>query len=169
MLRDVYRRIIDPDAFMSDIFRRAIDVLRRINHGEIDEVTAGAEMLALHSQALKHPPAPREIPPLPGGHVGVEEVMALLRRVIRGKSRVIVSSPWSAVLHTNGDFVIDGWRLAGFRRNHGIKYLSEAIAPDGRRGTYDSWDAREGNPVHLLSNDDQDALDDLMEAAVPRE
>jgi len=37
------------------------------------------------------------------------------------------------------------------------------VAPDDRIGTYDSWSAREGNPVHLLTDDEQNALDDLIE------
>jgi hypothetical protein len=67
------------------------------------------------------------------------------------------------VVHTLGEFRIDGWRLTAFKRSRGIKYLDRAVATDGRVGTYDSWSAREGNPVHLLTDDEQDALDDLIE------
>lgn len=93
--------------------------------------------------------------------------MALLRRAIAGEVRVVVMRPWKDVWHTNGDFSIDGWQLSGFKRSYGIKSVVEAISPDGRRGTHESWAAREGNPIHLLENDEQDDLSKLMERLVP--
>lgn len=105
--------------------------------------------------------------PVAAGEVGVEEVIDLLRRAIAGDARIVVERKWRDVWHTDGNFLIDGWRLSGFKRSYGIKYVSEAIAPDGRHGTYDGWSVREGNPVHLLSNDEQDALDEIMESLVP--
>jgi hypothetical protein len=56
-----------------------------------------------------------------------------------------------------------GWQLTAFKRSYGIKYLDCAVAPDDRVGSYDSWSAREGNPVHLLTDDEQDRLDDIIE------
>lgn len=169
MWRDAYRRKIDPEAFMQRIFKQATGVLRRLNRDEIDEDTAAAQMLALHADAIRHPPAPREIQPLAASEIGVEEVMALLRRAIAGEASIIVSAPWRDVEHTYGDFSIGEWEFIGFRRARGINYIYEARAPGGRRGTHESWDAREGNPIFLLSNDEQDALDDLMEASEPQE
>ncbi|MBN9007153.1 MAG: hypothetical protein J0H40_17280 [Rhizobiales bacterium] len=167
MWRDVYRRKIDGDHFLRAVFNNYIEELRKLNRGEVDEATAAARMLALHSEALCHPPSPREIPPLPADEVGVDEVMALLRRAIAGEVRIVVAQPWSDVCHTHGDLSIYGWRLTGFRRNYGIKYIESATSPDSRRGTRESWSAREGNPVYLLADDEQDALDDLIEKLVP--
>jgi len=169
MWRDVYRQTIDVDFFTQNVFKRSTDILRLKNNGEIDELTASARMLALHSEALGRPPPAREIPPLPTGEVGVDEVMTLLRRAIAGEARILVRQQWKDVWHTEGEFEIDGWRLSGFKRIYGIKSMIEATAPDGRRGTHESWNAREGNPIHLLSDDEQDALNDLMEATVPNE
>lgn len=163
MWRDVYRRRIDADFFMNSVFNSYIDDLRKLNRGEIDEVTASARMLALHSEALRHPSVQHEIPPLPDDQVGVAEVMALLRRAIAGEARIGVAQPWSDVYHSIGSFSIDGWRINGFKRNYGIKYIDSATSPEGRRDSYDSWSAREGNPVALLTNDEQDALDELLE------
>ncbi|MBN9007558.1 MAG: hypothetical protein J0H40_19345 [Rhizobiales bacterium] len=163
MWRDVYRRKIDSGHFMRTVFNSYLKELRKLNRGEVDEVSAAARMLALHSEALRYPAPPREISPLPADQVGVAEVMALLRRAIAGEVRIVVAQPWSDVCHTHGDFSIDGWRLTGFRRNYGIKYIESATSPDGRRGSHDSWSAREGNPVALLTDDEQDALDDLLE------
>jgi hypothetical protein len=46
-------------------------------------------------------------------------------------------------------FVVGGWHMTGFRRSYGIKYLDRAVAQDGRVGTFETWGAREGNPVRL--------------------
>jgi hypothetical protein len=118
-------------------------------------------MRAVHSEALRHPPSPREIPLLPPDEVGVAEAMALLRRAISGESLIEIERPWPTLFHCYGNFEIDGWRLTAFKRNRGIKY--RAVAPDGRSGTYDSWSAREGNPVHHLTDDEQNRLDDIIE------
>jgi len=64
MWRDVYRLKIDAAWFMEDVFKRCTQVMKEARLGEIDEITAAARMLALHSEALRHPPEPREIPPL---------------------------------------------------------------------------------------------------------
>jgi hypothetical protein len=83
-----------------------------------------------------------------------------------GGVRASCASPRSILFcgrYPLGHFEIDGWEPRAFKRSYGIKYLDLAVAPDGRVGTYDSWSAREGNPVHLLSDDDQDRLDDIIE------
>jgi hypothetical protein len=162
MLRDRSRRLIDDDAF-DTAFNQAIEILRASNNRQIDDAEAAGRMLAVHSRALRHPPPPREILPLPPDEVGVAEAMALLRRAISGESRIEIERPWREVFHSLGKFEIDGWKLLAFKRNRGIKYLDRAVAPDGRMGTYDSWTAREGNPIHLLTDDEQDKLDDLIE------
>jgi hypothetical protein len=166
MFRDRKRRLIDDEAF-NTAFDAAIKVLRASNDGEISDIDASARMLAVHSRALRHRPPVREIPPLPSDQVGVAEVMALLRRAISGESRIEIERPWREVFHSLGKFEIDGWKLLAFKRNRGIKYMDRAVAPDGRMGTYDSWTAREGNPVHLLTDDEQDMLDDLIEGNLP--
>jgi len=162
MLRDFHRRLIDQGEF-DKAFGRAIEILGASNRGETDEIDASGRMLAVHSEALRHPPEPREMPPLPDDQVGVAEAVALLRRVISGEVRIRLARPWREVIHTLGQFEIDGWKLIAFKRSHGVKYLDSAVAPDGRTGTYDSWEAREGNPVHLLADDEQDRLDDIIE------
>jgi hypothetical protein len=160
--RDLYRRLMDPEHF-DRAFTQAISILQSENRGTLATEEAAARKLAVHSEALRHRPPAREILPLPPDQVGVHEVMTLLRRAICGESRIEIERPWREVFHTLGRVEIDGWRLTAFKRSHGIKYLDRAVATDGRVGTYDSWSAREGNPVHLLTDDEQDALDDLIE------
>jgi hypothetical protein len=162
MFRDFHRRLIDQSEF-DNAFGRAIEILGANNRGEINDIEASARMLDVHSRALRHRPPAREIPPLPLDQVGVDEATALLRRAISGESRIRLEQPWREVVHTLGRFEIDDWKLTAFRRNYGIKYLDRAVASDGRVGSYDSWDAREGNPVALLTDDEQDALNNLIE------
>lgn len=162
IFRDLYRRLIREDAF--DVaFDKALKILRACNNGEIDRDDAVARIAEVRSEALQQPPPPREISLLPADQVGVGEAMALLRRAIAGEARIDVDRPWKTVIHCYGEFQIDGWKLTAFKRSRGIKYLDRAVAPDGRIGTYDSWSAREGNPVHHLTDDEQDKLDDLIE------
>jgi Tat protein secretion system quality control protein TatD with DNase activity len=69
---------------------------------------------------------------------------------------------------TDGPFAqVDGWKLIAFKRSRGIQYLDRAVAPDGRVGTYDAWSEREDNPVYMLSDDEQDRLDDVIEGSEP--
>jgi len=163
LYRDAHRRLIDPDAFEA-AFDQAIEVLRASNAGKIEREEATTRMLTIHAEALRHPPPPREIPPLRADEVGVHEAMALLRRAIAGESHIELEHPWAEVFHSYGQFTIEGWKLTAFKRNCGIKYLDAALSPDGRMGTYASWQAREGNPVHLLFDEEQDRLDELIES-----
>lgn len=162
LYRDAHRRLIDPDAFEA-AFDRAIEVLHASNAGKIKREEATTRMLAIHAEALRHPPPQHEIAALGADEVGVHEAMQLLRRAIAGESHIELEYPWAEVFHCYGQFVIEGWKLTAFKRNYGIKYLDAALSPDGRMGTYALWQAREGNPVHLLSDEEQDRLDELIE------
>lgn len=126
--RDAHRRSIDLDHFVNDTFDRAIAVLRQSNRGELTPQEAGRQMLAVHCKALRHPPSEREIPPLPPGQVGVDEAIAVLRKAIRGESRIVVDCPWPELFHGLAEFEIDGWKMCGFKRSHGITYLDRAVA-----------------------------------------
>ncbi len=167
MWRDMHRRSIDTDYFVNHAFDRAIAILGKSNRGELTREEAAAQMLAVHAEALHHPPPEREIPDLPADQVGVHEAMAVLRRAISGESNIVVDRPWRELFHGLGDFVIDGWKMCGFRRSDGIKYLDRAVSADGRVGTYESWEEREGNPILLLADREQDILNDILAEAEP--
>jgi hypothetical protein len=157
MWRDMHRRLIDTDYFVNQAFDRAIAILGKSNRGELTREETEEQMFAVHSEALHHPPPEREIPGLPADQVGVGEVMAVLRRAIRGDSSILVDRPWREFFHGLGDFEIDGWKMRGFKRSDGIKYLDRAVSADGRVGTYESWEEREGNPILLLADREQDS------------
>jgi hypothetical protein len=166
MWRDLYRRLIDFEHF-DQAFTEATSILRNSNRGTLSPEEAAAHMLAVHSEALRHRPPEREIPPLPADQVGIDEAMAVTRRAICGEGRIELERPWREVFHCYGHFEIDGWKLIAFKRSRGIQYLDRAAAPDGRVGTYDAWSEREGNPVYMLSDDEQDHLDDVIEGSEP--
>jgi hypothetical protein len=163
--RDMHRRSIDTDYFVNQAFGRAIEILGRNNRGELTQEEAAEQMFAVHAEALRHPPPEREIPDLPADQVGVHEAMAVLRRAISGESHIVVERPWQELFHGLGDFEIDGWKMRGFKRSDGIKYLDRAVSADGRVGTYESWEEREGNPILLLADREQDILNDILEEA----
>ncbi|SRR5258708_14538876 len=127
--RDRARRSVDEKAFLV-AFDAMIAALRSARLRE--RLPRNEDLQAIPDEARRHPESPREIPPLPPDQVGVEEVMAILRRVVAGNARPIVEYPWREVQHTLTSFVVDGWRMTGFRRSYGIKYPDHAIAPDGR-------------------------------------
>ena len=167
MWRDMHRRLIDTDYFVNHAFDRATAILGKSNRGEMTPEEAAEQMLAVHSESLRHRPLERVIPRLPPDQVGVREAMVVLRSAICGESQIVVDRPWQELFHCLGDFEIDGWKMRGFRPSHGIKYLDRAVSPGGRVGTYESWEEREGNPVHMLADREQDILDDILEEATP--
>lgn len=44
-----------------------------------------------------------------------------------------------------------------------MKYVQSVRASDGRTDDYDYFEEREGNPFHLLADDEQDAICDVLE------
>lgn len=58
---------------------------------------------------------------------------------------------------------MNGWSIAAFKRDFGMKYVQEVRAPDGRNGDYKAFAAREGNPFSLLEDDEQDIICEILE------
>ena len=164
IFRDLNRGRISSASFQR-VRSEAYAILGRVRTGSIDRATAAGRMRAIHAEALRDPEPQHVIDPLRPDEVGVEEVVALLRRAIAGDAAIEVERAWKDVHHTYADFTIDGWHLVGYRRGYGIKYVDNVICPDGRTGTFSSFELREGNPVDLLENDEQDRLDDIIETA----
>jgi hypothetical protein len=154
---------------MSDVgFQTATDAV----YAAFDERDAGtlvgdalnARLDAILEEAKRSPPAPVVLPPLPADEVDVSEVMVLFRRVIAGEITVRTDVRWTQAYHDLGRFTIDGWWFAGFRRDWGIKHIVEALSPDKQRqSTWKDFEAREGNPFSLLTDDEQEAFCKLLE------
>ena len=171
LYRDWHRRRIDDDAFHAaqDRFHELHDrVWNRFEkwHPLMPEIDAILE------EARRHPAPRTELPPLPKGAVAVEEVVAVLRRILSGEAVPQLVSPksgWKHLFHSIGEFTADGWAIHAFKRNEGVKYVDRAIAPDGRAGNFDFFASREGGPIDLLEDDEQDRLDAIIEALPPVE
>jgi hypothetical protein len=161
------RRRISAEAFRfgtarwRDLASLAADAVREGRpvdlHSEIGEVMSSV-------LAMPQPAAP-VLPPLPKGQVGVEEVLDLLRRVLAGRADARMVAPplqWSDVWHDTGEIRIDGWTLRLSAQEGGVSYTAEAVAPDGRRSDQEAFEAREGDPYALLSDDEQAQLDGMV-------
>jgi hypothetical protein len=169
LYRDWHRRRIDDDAFhvALDRFHELHDhVWNRFG----DWRPLMPEFDAILEEARKHPAPRAELPPLPKGAVGVDEVVAVLRRILSGDAVPQLVSPksgWKHLFHSIGVVAVDGWIIHAFKRNEGVKHVDKAIAPDGRTGNFDLFEAREGNPLDLLEDDEQDRLDGIIENMPP--
>lgn len=60
---------------------------------------------------------------------------------------------------------IDGYKLAIFNDCNQVDYVDSATAPDGRIADFDDWMIGNDEPVDLLTDEEQDRLEILMEAA----
>jgi hypothetical protein len=153
-----------------EAFHDAEDALHGLHRRVWDEAEDPEPLMLrfeeILAEARRHSPARRELPPLPAAQVSVSEVMEVLRHVATGESRPELVQPkdgWKHLQHTCGEFRVDGWTIEAFRRDRGMKYVQQALAPDGRSGNYASFAAREGNPFNLLEDDEQDAICDVLE------
>ena len=171
LYRDWHRRRIDDDAF-----RAALDRFHELHDRVWNRFEEWRplmpELNAILEEARRHPAPQLELPPLPKGAVAVGEVVAVLRRILSGDAVPRLVSPksgWKHLFHSIGEFAVDGWTIHAFKRNEGVKYVDKAIAPDGRTGNFDFFASREGGPIDLLEDDEQDRLDVIIEALAPVE
>lgn len=164
--RDLHRRTVSLDAYEAAVDRLG-DIHRAVFDDAADHAPFMTELAEILSEARRHPAEQTEIPPPAPGEIEVEEVIAVLRKIIRREAipRVIFpeSGRWRELWHSIGEFEVDGWRIEAWKRNEGMNYVHLAVAPDGRKATYDDFEKREGNPYALLDNEEQDALDDILE------
>lgn len=57
---------------------------------------------------------------------------------------------------------IDGWTLTLLVAGQALVYCESCVAPDGRRGSLDSWQRFGTNPVSLLSQWEQAQVEGLL-------
>ncbi len=169
--RDWHRRRIDDDAFHA-----AQDRLQELHDRVWDRFEEWRPLMpeldTILEEARRHPQALTELPPLPKGGVAVAEVVAVLRRILSGDAVPRLVSPksgWKHLFHSIGEFTADGWTIHAFKRNEGVKYVDKAVSPDGRTGNFDFFASREGGPIDLLEDDEQDRLDVIIEGLPPVE
>jgi hypothetical protein len=98
---------------------------------------------------------------IPGG-----EIAELFRRALRGEVKIVaVGQSWKDAYAGNVDLRIDGYKLVIFNDCDQVDYVDSATAPDGRIADFDDWWIGKDEPVDLLTDEEQDRLETLMEAA----
>jgi hypothetical protein len=94
------------------------------------------------------------------------EIAELFRRALRGEAKIFtVGGSWTEIYAANVEVRIDGYKLAIFNDCNQVDYVDRAIAPDGRESEFDDWWFAHDEPVDLLTDEEQDRLETLMEAA----
>jgi len=94
------------------------------------------------------------------------EIAELFRRALRGEAKIFtVGVSWTEIYAGNVEVRIDGYKLAIFNDGNQVDYVDSATAPDGRIGDFDDWYIGNDKPVDLLTDEEQDRLETLMEAA----
>jgi hypothetical protein len=94
------------------------------------------------------------------------EIAELFRRALRGEAKIFtVGSSWTEIYAANVEVRIDGYKLAIFNDCNQVDYVDSATAPDGRIADFDDWWIGKDDPVDLLTDEEQDRLETLMEAA----
>ncbi|WP_446731562.1 DUF7693 family protein [Pseudomonas sp. OTU5201] len=95
------------------------------------------------------------------------EVAQLLRDALLGKVEVRLATPgmtWRGAYCGIVEFRIEGWLVAFFNDCASLDYCEYAHAPDGRAGTFESWDEAGEEPIALLTDAEQFALATLLDA-----
>lgn len=101
--------------------------------------------------------------------VSGEEAAELLRRIIVGETALHLedaSQTWANVgVAGNVSFLADGYRIVIFSDCAELDYVDHMVAPDGRRGDFDSWFAHDEQPLRLLNKLECYALEMKLEEA----
>lgn len=88
------------------------------------------------------------------------EIADLLRRAAAGKAslRLHNSRSWDRIYCGNVEFEIDGYIVVVFNDCDELDYVDRARAPDGRTGELDGWWDEGGDPIHLLTPEEREAV-----------
>jgi hypothetical protein len=107
-----------------------------------------------------------------GPSISMAEIADLLKRVVRGEIPVTVDFPYVPNESASANFHAEGFTISIYDDAGCLDYVDWALAPDGRRCAFDDWGApgktaklETGNPLDLLSEDEQEALQAILVAA----
>lgn len=105
--------------------------------------------------------------------IAAAEVVEILRQSLNGDVAVklVGDIHWRDVSSGNVEFTFGDWRITFFNDAGELDYVDHAIAPDGRRASFDDWAGPTGygrDPIDLLSTWEQCELSDLLERLSPR-
>ncbi|WP_175681159.1 DUF7693 family protein [Burkholderia cenocepacia] len=104
--------------------------------------------------------------------IAADEVAQLLRKALNGdvSVKLIGDTYWRDVGSGNIEFTFGDWRITFFNDAGELDYVDNAVAPDGRRASFDDWAGPTGfgrDPIDLLSQWEQCELSDLLERLAP--
>lgn len=92
-------------------------------------------------------------------------MVSLLHRAITGQVTLRLENPelsWGKTYCGVVGFQTNGWTLRFYNDCNSLDYCDSATDPDGRIGTFDGWHATGEEPVALLCEVEQRALEDLL-------
>ncbi|WP_459852396.1 DUF7693 family protein [Dongia sp. agr-C8] len=108
--------------------------------------------------------------------ISMTEMADVLRRAARGEIPVTVDFPYVPNERSSADFHAEGFTISIYDDAGCLDYVDWTVAPDGRRCTFDDWrraaekaKLEAGNPLDLLSEDEQQALETILVAAPSQE
>jgi hypothetical protein len=111
-----------------------------------------------------------------GPSISMAEMADVLRRAARGEIPVTVDFPYVPNERSSVDFHAEGFTISIYDDAGCLDYVDWALTPDGRRCAFDDWTnaakkekLETGNPFHLLSEGEQEALQLILVAAPSQE
>lgn len=96
------------------------------------------------------------------------EVCEVLRKAISGQLVVELGIPsltWDEVYAGIVPFQFENWQLSFFNDCDALDYCEVAIAPDGRREVFLTWDSSSEETVSQLTDSERQALEELLKTA----
>lgn len=101
--------------------------------------------------------------------IPAQEIADLLAKAIAGEVPIkVLRCGWNEAYAGDVFFDIGGYSLTIFNDCMELDYVSEVIAPDGRKCGFDAWYDAGGDPVSLLSEHQIADLENLFEGLEPQ-
>jgi hypothetical protein len=102
----------------------------------------------------------------PANSVSGQEILELFRKAIRGEAKIAaLGQSWNEVGAGDVRFRIGDYEVVIFNDCAELDYADSATAPDGRKGDFDEWWKADTEPVRLLTEQEYEALEHLLESA----
>ncbi len=104
--------------------------------------------------------------PQPPNEVTGPEIADLFRKAIRREVKIVaLGESWKSVYAGDVRFRIGNYTVVIFNDCNELDYVDSAAAPDGREGDFDDWWESHTEPVTLLTPQEYQALENLLESA----
>ena len=102
----------------------------------------------------------------PPNEVTGPEIANLFRKAIRHEVKIeALGESWKSVYAGDVRFRIGDYLVTIFNDCNELDYIDSATAPDGREGDFDAWWNSETEPLTLLTAQEYQQLENLLESA----